>query len=67
TRGARLLTTEEWDAAAVTAGFVVEDGIFEWVDSPDEKKRTVRHHGKTATRPDQKQKDVTFRTARNPI
>ncbi len=66
TRGARLLTTEEWDAAAVTAGFVVEDGTFEWVDSPDEKKRTVRHHGKTATRPDQKQKDVTFRTARNP-
>lgn len=66
TRGARLLTTEEWDAAAVTAGFVVEDGIFEWVDSPDEKKRTVRHHGKTATRPDLKQKDVTFRTARNP-
>ncbi len=66
TRGARLLTSEEWDAAAVTAGFVVEDGTFEWVDSPDEKKRIVRHHGKTATRPDQKQKDVTFRTARNP-
>ena len=66
TRGARLLTSEEWDAAAVTAGFVVEDGIFEWVDSPDEKKRIVRHHGKSATRPDQKQKDVTFRTARNP-
>ena len=66
TRGARLLTSAEWDAAAVTAGFVVEDGIFEWVDSPDEKKRIVRHHGKTATRPDLQQKDVTFRTARNP-
>ena len=64
--GGRMLTSEEWDAAAVTSGFVVEDGVFEWVDSPDEKKRIVRHHGKTATRPDQKQKDVTFRTARNP-
>jgi hypothetical protein len=64
--GGRLLTSAEWDAAAVTSGFVVEDGVFEWVDSPDEKKRIVRHHGKTATRPDQKQKDVTFRTARNP-
>jgi formylglycine-generating enzyme required for sulfatase activity len=66
TRGARLLTSEEWDAAAVTPGFVVGDGLYEWVDSPDEKKRTVRVHGKTATRPDQKQNDVTFRTARNP-
>jgi len=66
THGGRLLTTDEWDAAAVTSGFVVEDKIFEWVDSPDEKQRMVRHHGKTTTRPDQKQPDVTFRTARKP-
>ncbi|MDB4963720.1 MAG: serine/threonine protein kinase [Myxococcales bacterium] len=66
TRGARLLTSAEWDAAVVTPNVAVVPGLFEWVDSPDEKKRIVRHHGKTLTRPDQKQKDVTFRTARNP-
>jgi serine/threonine protein kinase len=66
TKGARLLTSEEWDAAVVTPNVAVVPGLYEWVDSPDEKKRTVRTHGKTLTRPDQKQKDVTFRTARNP-
>ncbi|MGE0403559.1 MAG: hypothetical protein AB7T06_43035, partial [Kofleriaceae bacterium] len=63
----RLLTPEEWDAASVTPGFVVAGkGILEWVDSPDEKKKTAKQHGKTETRPDAKQKDVTFRTAKNP-
>ncbi|MGE3768487.1 MAG: serine/threonine protein kinase, partial [Kofleriaceae bacterium] len=67
TRGRRLLTPEEWDAASVTPGFVVAGkGILEWVDSPDEKKKTAKQHGKTETRPDAKQKDVTFRTAKNP-
>ena len=66
TRGQRLLTPEEWDAAAVTPGFVIDDDVFEWVDSPDEKKKQVRQHGKLQTRPDQKQKDVTFRLAKDP-
>jgi hypothetical protein len=65
TRNRRLLTPEEWDAASMTPGFVVS-GNLEWVDSPDEKKRTVKGHGKSATRPDAKQKDITFRTAKNP-
>lgn len=63
TRGARLLTSEEWDAAAVTPGFVASAKLLEWVDSPDEKAKTVRSHGKTQTRKDQPQQDVTFRTA----
>ena len=67
TRGRRLLTPEEWDAASVTPGFVVAGkGILEWVDSPDEKKRMAKQHGKTETRPDAKQKDVTFRTGKTP-
>ncbi|MCW5808536.1 MAG: protein kinase [Deltaproteobacteria bacterium] len=66
TRRGRLLTKEEWDVAVVASGVVVQDGLFEWVDSPDEKQKTVRFHGKTDTRPDAKQKDVTFRMARDP-
>jgi len=66
TKGARLLTSVEWDAALVTPGFVAAPNFYEWVDSADEKKRTVRTHGKASTRPDQKQPDVTFRTARKP-
>ncbi|MDX2090084.1 MAG: bifunctional serine/threonine-protein kinase/formylglycine-generating enzyme family protein [Kofleriaceae bacterium] len=66
TKGRRLLTSAEWDAAAVTAGFVVADGRWEWVDSPDEKKKTVRQHGsKAQTRTDAKAADVTFRTAKS--
>jgi hypothetical protein len=66
TKGRRLLTSDEWDAAAVVAGFVVADGRWEWVDSPDEKNKTVRQHGgKTQTRSDAKAKDVTFRTAKS--
>jgi hypothetical protein len=49
----------------VTPNFTVRDGLFEWVDSPDEKQKTVRAHGKTATRTDTKQKDVTFRMAKD--
>lgn len=64
TRGGRLLRSDEWDAAAVTAGFVVRDGIFEWVESFDTKK-TVRQHGKTLVRADSAQKDVTFRIAKD--
>jgi serine/threonine protein kinase len=64
--GARLMTSAEWDAAAVTPGFIMPPTILEWVDSPDEKKKLTRSHGKNVTRPDEKQKDVTFRMARNP-
>jgi serine/threonine-protein kinase len=65
TRGGRLLRSDEWDAATVTPGVVVADGVLEWVESP-EGKRTVRQHGKTLVRPDKEQKDVTFRVARDP-
>jgi len=65
TRGGRLMTSDEWDRASVTPSFIVRDGILEWVDSPDEKTKTVRAHGKTQTRPDARQKDVTFRMARD--
>jgi hypothetical protein len=66
TAGRRLMTSEEWDAAAVTPGFIVSDGIFEWIDSEDDHKKLVRQHGKTLQRPDKEQKDVTFRTAKDP-
>jgi hypothetical protein len=65
TKGGRLLTAQEWERAAVTPNFTVRDGLLEWVSSPEEKKKTVRAHGKIDTRPDAKQKDVTFRMARD--
>jgi serine/threonine-protein kinase len=65
TAGRRLLTSDEWDAAAVTPGFVVEKDIFEWVDSPDEKNKIARQHGKTQKLTDSPQKAVTFRTAKS--
>jgi serine/threonine protein kinase len=65
TRGGRLLTSQEWERAAVTPNFTVRDGLLEWVDSPEEKSKTVRAHGKTQNRPDTKQKDVTFRMAKD--
>ncbi len=66
TRNGRLLRSDEWDAATVTPGVVVVDGVYEWVESP-EGKRTARQHGKTQVRPDKDQKDVGFRVARDPI
>ncbi len=66
TRGNRLLTSDEWDVAATMAGFVVKDGLFEWVESVDDKQKTVRKHGKSETRQDTQHKDVTFRMARSP-
>lgn len=66
TRGGRLMTSAEWEAAAVTPGFIMPPSILEWVDSPDEKNKTARSHGKTVIRADETQKDVTFRMARNP-
>ena len=65
TRGGRLLTSEEWDAASAKEGFTTVPDVLEWVESPDEKARTVRQTGKTATRPDKEQPDVTFRMAKD--
>jgi hypothetical protein len=64
TRGGRLLTSEEWDSAALTPGFRVSGDLFEWVESPDDNNRVVRQRGKSQVRPDQPQKDVTFRMAK---
>jgi serine/threonine protein kinase len=64
TRGGRLLTNDEWDSASTTPGVLVSGELFEWVESPDETSKVVRRRGKSAVRPDQRQKDVTFRMAR---
>jgi serine/threonine-protein kinase len=66
TRGGRLLTSDEWDAAASTPGFRVSGELLEWIESPDDKAKVVRQHGKSLTRSDQPQKDVTFRMAKAP-
>jgi len=65
TRGNRLLTVEEWDAAASTEGFVTGGDLFEWMASPDDKEKMVHKRSTTQTRPDQKHKDVTFRMGRD--
>lgn len=64
TSNGRLLRAAEWTAASTTPGFIAVDGMWEWVESPKEKRMVVQH-GKSATRPDKEQKDVTFRMARD--
>jgi len=64
--GGRLLTAAEWDAASKTSGFVMPPNILEWVDSPDEKKKTAVAHGKSEVKGDEPLPVVTFRMARNP-
>ncbi len=64
TRAGRLLRGDEWNAASTTPGVITRDGVLEWVESP-EGKRTVRQHGKTLVRPDNPQKDVSFRVAKD--
>lgn len=66
TRGGRLLTSEQWDFAASTPGFRVSGELLEWIESPDDKTKVVRQHGKSIMRSDKAQKDVTFRMARQP-
>jgi len=66
TRGGRLLTSDEWDSAAGTPGFRVSGDLLEWIESPDEKSKVVRQHGKSILRSDKAQKDVTFRMAKQP-
>lgn len=63
-RGGRLLTAAEWDQASGTPGFIAVDGLFEWVDSPEDKKKLVKRLGKSETRTDARHKDVTFRVAK---
>ncbi|MEZ4362237.1 MAG: serine/threonine-protein kinase [Kofleriaceae bacterium] len=63
TAKARLLTAEEWDRASTMPGFVVVDGLFEWIES-EGAKRTAKKHGQVVERKDQEQPDVTFRLAR---
>jgi len=58
------LRSDEWNAASTTPGVITHDGVLEWVESP-EGKRTVRQHGKTLVRPDNPQKDVSFRVAKD--
>jgi hypothetical protein len=65
TRGERLLTSDEWDAAATHEGFTAVPDVFEWVESPDEKARIVRQLKKTETRADKELPDVTFRMAKD--
>jgi hypothetical protein len=65
TRGGRLPTAEEWEAATHAPGFSVTGGISEWVDSPGDTK-IIRNRDATAIRPDGRHPDVTFRTARDP-
>ena len=62
TLGFRLLTSDEWDSAITTPGVRVAGDLLEWVESPADTKQ-VRQRGKTETRPDTPQKDITFRIA----
>jgi serine/threonine protein kinase len=66
TRGGRLLTAEEWDAASKTVNFSAADGVFEWVDSPGDKKAIRQRNGVADTRADAPHRDVTFRIAKDP-
>jgi serine/threonine-protein kinase len=63
-RGARLLTSDEWDSAATTPGFGVSGELLEWVESPDENTKVARQRDKSIVRPGNPQKDVTFRMAK---
>lgn len=65
TNGNRLLTIEEWDAAAATDGFISGGDLFEWVASTDDKDKSIHKRNTTQTRPDAKHKDVTFRMGRD--
>jgi serine/threonine-protein kinase len=69
TRGGKLLTPDEWDAALSTPGVQAAGDLLEWVESPegsDDKTKQVRQRGKSLPRPDQGQPDVTFRMAKPP-
>jgi Sulfatase-modifying factor enzyme 1 len=61
---ARLLTAAEWDQASTMPGFLVNDGLYEWVES-DGARRIAKRHGGNDGRKDQEYSDVTFRLARD--
>ena len=63
THGGRLLRADEWEAAIKAPGFVHPPGVFEWVESPAQK-RAVRPAGKPAVT-DNPQSDVSFRVAKD--
>jgi hypothetical protein len=65
TTGKRLLTAEEWSAAAITPGVLASPTQLEWVSPASGKEAPVRAVGKAATRPLAGQKDVTFRLAKD--
>lgn len=65
TVGKRLLTADEWQAAATTPGVIASSSLFEWVAPAVGKKAPVRAPGKQEERPLSGQKDVTFRLAQD--
>ncbi|HUQ06522.1 MAG TPA: protein kinase [Kofleriaceae bacterium] len=65
TTGKRLLTADEWAAAAITPGVIASPTQLEWVSPAAGKEAPVRAVGKSATRPLAGQKDVTFRLAKD--
>ncbi|HEX3764693.1 MAG TPA: serine/threonine-protein kinase [Kofleriaceae bacterium] len=68
TRGGKLLTADEWDAALSTPGVQPAGDLLEWIESPESGDRTklVRQKRQSLPRPDQGQPDVTFRMAKPP-
>jgi serine/threonine-protein kinase len=80
TRGGRLLSSAEWDAAATTPGIQLSSSLFEWVETPGDQlhDKQVRRRGgpdgsasgsgrnpvPSMARPDTGYKDVTFRMAK---
>jgi serine/threonine-protein kinase len=66
TRGGWLLKSEQWDSAATTSGVQVSSDLYEWIESPDENVKMVRQRGRSQTRRDEPQHDVTFRMAKPP-
>jgi len=65
TKGNRLLRAAEWQQVATQPGFVVSDGLLEWVEPGDDKKNAVSHGKSEARAVDREFRDVTFRMARD--
>jgi hypothetical protein len=65
TVGKRMLTVDEWEAAAITPGVIASPSQLEWVSPAVGKQAPVRAPGKAETRPLTGQKDVTFRLAKD--
>jgi len=61
TVGKRLLTDEEWQAAATTPGVIASPSMLEWIAPASGKRAPVRAPGKRDDRALTGQQDVTFR------